>query len=682
MMNRRKPLGCAVRLAVLCGIAAVGVTLLACVAPAARAETAPASERFESPQSTAELVSAVDGTGGLATIPTAIHIVLQPGWKTYWRSPGDAGYPLQLDVTGSTNVAQAALAWPVPHRFELFGLQTFGYGDEVAFPVAVTPEHPGEPITLKAKVRYLVCETICVPQDATLALDLPAGPAMPSRFAPLVNRFASLVPQGAERLGWQVARIGFDPAVAKAAGQQAAGQLVIDLASSGEAFVAPDAIVEGARNFYFGKPAVALSQGGRQARLTLPVERLGSGPDLAESDLSLTLYDGLRGMEVSGRAVPLAVGESGSAAGGLAGSIIAEILPVLFIALIGGLILNVMPCVLPVLVLKLTGVLDAAGRERAHLRGAFLATASGIVVSFLVLALGLISVKAAGATIGWGIQFQQPVFLAAMALICILFAANIWGLFEIPLPAFVGNIALAGDARVSSGYAKSFFTGVLATALATPCSAPFVGTAIGFALARGPAEILAIFLALSLGLAMPYLAIAAAPGLVRFLPRPGRWMRWLKALLGVTLLGTAIWLISIIGVQMGLVAAGGGAERLTWRAFDESAIAAEVAAGRTVFVDVTADWCLTCQANKKLVLDQDPVAARLAAGGVVAMKADWTNPDPVIAAFLERHGRYGIPFNIVYGPAATQGIPLPELLTDADVLTALDRAGAPPQAAQ
>ena len=678
MMNRRKPFGCAVRLAVLCGIAAVGAALLACIAPAARAETAPASERFESPQSSAEIVSAVEGTGGLATIPTAIHIVLQPGWKTYWRSPGDAGYPLQLDVAGSTNVAQATLAWPVPHRFELFGLQTFGYGDEVAFPVDVVPERIGAAISLKAKIRYLVCETICVPQDATLTLDVPAGAAMPTGAAPLVNRFASLVPQGAERLGWRVAQIGFDPVAAKAAGDRAAGQLVIDLASTGEAFAAPDAIVEGAANFYFGKPTVALSQGGTQARLTLAVERLGSGPEVTESDLTLTLYDGLRGMEMSGRVVPLAAG----AAGGLAGGALIEILPVLLVALLGGLILNVMPCVLPVLVLKLTGVLDAAGRERAHLRGAFLATAAGIVVSFLVLALGLISVKAAGATIGWGIQFQQPVFLAVMALVCILFAANIWGLFEIPLPAFVGNIAVAGDARVTSGYAKSFFTGVLATALATPCSAPFVGTAIGFALARGPAEILAIFLALSLGLAIPYLAIAAAPGLVRFLPRPGRWMRWLKALLGVTLLGTAIWLVSIIGVQTGLLNAGGGAERLSWRTFDESAVAAEVAAGRSVFVDVTADWCLTCQANKKLVLDQDPVAARLQGAGIVAMKADWTNPDPVIAAFLERHGRYGIPFNIVYGPAAPEGIPLPELLTDADVLAALDQAGARPNAQQ
>ncbi|HWA47340.1 MAG TPA: thioredoxin family protein, partial [Dongiaceae bacterium] len=233
------------------------------------------------------------------------------------------------------------------------------------------------------------------------------------------------------------------------------------------------------------------------------------------------------------------------------------------------------------------------------------------------------------------------------------------------------------DARPGNTHAKSFFTGVLATALATPCSAPFVGTAVGFALARGPVEILAIFLALGLGLAAPYLAVATAPDLVRLLPRPGRWMRWLKSLLALTLLGTAIWLVSIIGVQTGLLSGGAGGGRIAWVKFDETAIAGQVADGKIVFVDVTADWCLTCQANKKLVLDRDPVAARLQGGDVVPMKADWTNPDPAISTFLERHGRYGIPFNIVYGPAAPDGLKLPELLTDADVLDALDFANKP-----
>jgi suppressor for copper-sensitivity B len=229
--------------------------------------------------------------------------------------------------------------------------------------------------------------------------------------------------------------------------------------------------------------------------------------------------------------------------------------------------------------------------------------------------------------------------------------------------------------RLGSDHAKSFFTGVLATALATPCSAPFVGTAVGFALARGPVEILAIFLALGVGLAAPYLAIAAAPGLVARLPRPGAWMRWVKGLLGLIMVGTAIWLMSIIGVQTGFLNAsaafGGNAQ---WVAFDEAAITEYVARDNVVFVDVTADWCITCQANKKLVIDQEPVAARLNQDGVVAMKADWTNPDPKIADFLGRHGRYGIPFNIVYGPGAPAGIVLPELLTEDAVTTALDQA--------
>jgi suppressor for copper-sensitivity B len=265
-----------------------------------------------------------------------------------------------------------------------------------------------------------------------------------------------------------------------------------------------------------------------------------------------------------------------------------------------------------------------------------------------------------------------------MAIVCLMFAANVWGLFQIPMPAFVGRVAVATDARAGNEHAKSFFTGVLATALATPCSAPFVGTAVGFALSRGTTEIVLIFLALGLGLALPYLAVAAAPQLVGLLPRPGPWMRWLKGLLGVSLVGTAIWLMSIIGVQTGVLnIAAMTRDDSYWVAFEEAAIGDYVAQDKIVFVDVTADWCITCQANKKLVIDQQPVAGRLENGSVVAMKADWTNPDPKIAEFLGRHGRYGIPFNIVYGPGAPAGIVLPELLTTEAVTSALDQAAKP-----
>jgi len=655
MMNRGKSITYVARrtvfLALFCVLGAVGGS------PRVSADNEPASQLFHTPQSSARIISAVEGVGDLAAIPLALHIVLQPGWKTYWRSPGDAGYPPQIDVSGSTNVARAELMWPVPHRFQLFGLQTFGYGEEVAFPLMVTPQHPGAPVALKAKIRYLVCEQICVPQESTLALDLPSGAATPSSFAPLINRFASLVPKGGERLGWAVDQVAIDRE----------RQLIIDVTSASEVMAAPDVIVEGAPHFYFGPPTLELSSDRHTARLLVPTERIGSGPDISATELTLTLFDGERGMETRARPVAMV-----SAAPMTDWS---SILTILAVALLGGLILNVMPCVLPVLLLKLTGVLDLSGRARAHLRAAFLSTAAGIVVSFLVLAGGLIAVKSAGASIGWGIQFQQPAFLALMAIVCILFAANIWGLFQIPMPAFVGRAAVASDARLGNDHARSFFTGVLATALATPCSAPFVGTAVGFALARGPAEILAIFLALGMGLALPYLAIAAAPGLVGFLPRPGAWMRWLKSVLGLTLVGTAIWLMSIIGTQTGFLNVGAAARGDSdWVVFDEAAIPGYVAKDKVVFVDVTADWCITCQANKRLVIDAEPVAGLLKHDAVIAMKADWTNPDPKIADFLGRHGRYGIPFNIVYGPGAPAGIVLPELLTAEAVTAALGQA--------
>src|SRR5262245_22306906 len=354
MMNRRISMGCAIRLAVFCVLAAVGSM------SRVYADNGPGSQLFRSPQSTARIVSAVQGVGDLASIPLALHIVLQPGWKTYWRSPGDAGYPPQVDVAGSENVADAQLMWPVPHRFQLFGLQTFGYGEEVAFPLMVSPVVSGAPISLKAKIRYLVCEQICIPQEGNLTLDLPSGAATPSNFAPLVNRFASLVPKSGARLGWSVDRVALD--------QQ--NELVVDVTSTSEVFKAPDVIVEGAAPFYFNPPKVELSVDRQNARLYVPVERIGQGPNVTDSDLILTFFDGDRAMEWTARPVPILAAASIS-------SWIA-MLPVLGIALLGGLLLNVMPCVLPVLLLKLTGVLDVAGRELAHLRGSFLSTAAGI----------------------------------------------------------------------------------------------------------------------------------------------------------------------------------------------------------------------------------------------------------------------------------------------------------------
>ncbi|MGH7088988.1 MAG: protein-disulfide reductase DsbD family protein, partial [Stellaceae bacterium] len=266
--------------------------------------------------------------------------------------------------------------------------------------------------------------------------------------------------------------------------------------------------------------------------------------------------------------------------------------------------------------------------------------------------------------VGWGMQFQSPVFLAAMAAIVALFAANLLGLFEIRLPRAIAD-------RLGGAPLGNVATGAFATLLATPCSAPFLGTAVGFALAAGPVEIVAVFLALGVGFAAPYLVVAALPRLAFLLPRPGRWTLMVRKVLGLALAATAVWLVAVLAdaaVAPQAEAAG------IWRPFDATALGPLVHDGKVVFVDVTAEWCLTCEVNERFVLDTPEVQQKLKAAGVVAMRADWTRPNPAITDYLQRFGRYGIPFNVVYGPGAPAGVALPEILTSANVIAALDRA--------
>lgn len=698
------------RLAVLVA-AALGLAALAGPGAAGAAETPWQNAKGAS----ARLVTAVDGTGRLSEIPAGLHIRLEPHWKTYWRSPGDAGLPPALDWAGSTNLGTATLAYPAPHRFQLFGLETYGYETEVVFPLTLPVAQPGQPQHLALAATVLVCSDICIPANFSFTLDLPAGPATPDPAAAnLIDRYANTVPGDGAAAG-----LAIGPVAATTAGPN--GGLRIE-ATAREPFEAPDLFVEGAPGDAFAAPRITTSEGGR--RLVAEIDRIQAATDppaaLTGSPLVLTLVDGPRSVEAEAT-VGAAVAAATEATAWLS---------ILGVALLGGLILNLMPCVLPVLSLKLLSIVEAGGRTPRRQRLGLLATAAGIVASFLVLAAGAVGLKAAGASVGWGLQFQEPVFLAAMAVIVTLFGANLLGLFEVVLPGRAMDAAAraSGTGRPEKeGLAGPFLTGAFATLLATPCSAPFVGTALGFALSRGPLEIGAIFAALGLGMALPYLLIAAVPGLARLLPRPGRWMIWVKIVLGLALFGTAAWLLSVLAVQVppaaaALVAAvlaaivlvlwlrrrGGiairrlgtaaalvlalaavllplrfdrsdaatpqAASAIPWARFDRSAIPGLVREGKVVFVDVTADWCLTCKVNKLLVIDRDPVAAALSEAGVAPLLADWTNPDQVIADYLAAHGRYGIPFNAVYGPGAPDGILLPELLSTEAVLDALKQA--------
>ena len=659
------------------------------------------------------LISAVAGTQGRDEIPLGLEFRLAEGWKVYWRSAGDAGYPPQVTWDGSDNLAGTESLYPVPHRFSLFGLETFGYKDQVVYPITARLARPGEPIALTGAVNALACSEICVPLEATLSLDLPAGPAEPTAFTQLLNRWTAQVPR-------DLPGVGIDVVSARASGDPQSPTLVLTVTSD-RPLDGLDVFPEGPAGLSYGKPEIILSDSGEAATVRVPVGTRAEAR-LDGADLRVTLVDGDRFVE---RPVTVASGAPSPAA--------TDLWVVLGVALLGGLILNLMPCVLPVLSLKLVSVLDYGGAEREAIRRGFLASAAGIVASFLLLAGLLAGLKSAGVAVGWGIQFQQPLFLAAMATIVLLFAANLWGWFEVALPRALADFGgrLPAEGTQGKGLVGHFFTGAFAALLATPCSAPFLGTAVGFALARGPVEILTVFAVMGIGLALPYLAVAAVPTIARALPRPGRWMVTFRRILALALLATGIWLLTVLAAQIGqtaaLVMAGlfvtgavvlallhrtgrGGARRtgialliavlavavllpaprdagrqreagslagdaIDWQNFDRAEIDRMVAEGAVVFVDVTADWCITCKVNKQLVLEADPTAGLLSGGSVTAMQADWTNPSPAISDYLASFGRYGIPFNAVYGPSAPEGIALPELLSASAVSDAIERAG-------
>ena len=697
-----------------------------------------ASPWVKTEQTELRLIAATETVGAAETLRLGLHFKLKPGWKIYWRSPGDAGFPPIPDWSSSRNLKSAVMQWPAPERFSVLGLETLGYKKEVVFPITVTREDATKPLRLSGVIRYLVCDEICIPYDADVALNVAQGPLRPSPFAHLISRFQSNVPGDGNRHGLTIN--------AAETWKRGKTTMLRVRVTAAEPFRAPDLYPEGPQALTFAKPTVRLGPDGLSATLDLEVfgTQYLKGPEksLAGRTLTVTLVDGMRSAEarltvapaLAGSGLPTDAGDAGDTGDTEVGPSLALILA---FALLGGLILNLMPCVLPVLSIKLLSVVGHGGGERRLVRLSFLASAAGILFAFLVLAGALIALKAGGMTIGWGIQFQQPWFLIAMTLMVTAFALNLWGLFEVRLPFWISD--LGEHTSHVHGLGGHFLQGAFATLLATPCSAPFLGTAVGFALARGWGEITAVFAALGLGLALPYLGVAAFPGLATRLPKPGPWMVTFRRFLGLALIATGVWLLSVLAASagfktavlvggltvaaagllalarlkrpgvgrraalgisaavlaaflapgwLGSVAPGTASAKLNsatdvlgklWQPFDEARIPGLIAQGNTVFVDVTADWCITCQVNKGLVLSRGKVLAKLQDPNVVIMQADWTRPDPVISDFLARHDRFGIPFNAVYGLGAPKGVVLPELLSQSVVLKAFKTTARPPR---
>jgi suppressor for copper-sensitivity B len=661
------------------------------------------------------LVSAVSAMGNLQELPLGLEFRLAPGWKIYWRTPGEAGLPPTLDLQMANGAPlQSQIEWPVPKRFNAFGFDNFGYADAVILPVAVRGYDRGAALQIRGQIEALVCSDICVPLAGALRLDLADGPAEPSSMAMVIAQFAAKVP-----------RIDALSPIKIATAWQSGSQLKIGFAATSQPVT--EIFVEGPAGIAFKQPVFANNIAVIDVEGDLKTPLAGqtvdltviAGDDFTTQSIIVAKDAPLAGSFAAGKPMPTDAGA------------MAQFWTVIGFAFLGGLILNLMPCVLPVLAIKLAAIIEASGQSRGFVRLRFGAGAMGILSSFAILAAGLAALRLAGGQIGWGIQFQSPVFLAIMLLVLGLFTLNMLDRFFLPIPAFL-QASFRGDGQNTNGQNTNqqarpailfgdFMAGMLATLLATPCSAPFVGSAVTVALTGDMAQLFAVFMAMGAGLAAPWGLVVLFPALVGFLPRPGHWMVWLKRGLAGLLIATMIWLgwllqtiqggpaalllLGLIGFvflailcrqKIGILLAGAGlfaglaflpapaivapqANGLVWQVWSNDASAAARAEGKLVFVDVTADWCITCKANKALVLETAPIAPMLAAlvddGKLVMLKADWTRPDPRIAAFLASHDRFGIPFNIIYGPKAPEGVLLGELLRADMVENALIKAG-------
>ncbi|WP_079253910.1 protein-disulfide reductase DsbD family protein [Endozoicomonas arenosclerae] len=650
-------------------------------------------------------------------LSAALEVELSGEWKTYWRSPGEAGIPPEVnwrldEQSGSSNIKNVEWLWPIPDRIEMLGLHTFGYKNGTVFPLMIKVENLDDPVSINAKLQLSSCTTICVLTDYNIQLDFtPSELQTDPEASFLIDRALSQVPTYMPDTGLSTESVLWDKANNK----------VVVMASSETGWEKDaDIILDGQEDITFSVPEITVE--GNQLQAVMEASSWLGEYNLSGESVTVTLLNGDSAQEKS---LPVEMG-SAKALGGSQSS--ASLIVLLGLALLGGLILNLMPCVLPVLGMKLSSVLHASGQKATLTRKQFLSSAAGIVFSFWLLAAFLWVLKLTGSSIGWGIQFQNPWFIGFMVVVTALFAANLMDLFEIRLPSFMSTkLATAGD----NSTAGHFVQGMFATLLATPCSAPFLGTAVAFALSTNSFNLFAIFTALGIGLALPYLLIAARPSLLKWMPKPGQWMINLRRILALMLLATTLWLISLLQaflpVYLLLVIAliptllilhrllislmpqsGKGllllpalflslaivlfgawsagmftpaqktSDNLSWQPLNEGEIASLVAEGKTVFVDVTADWCITCKANKIRVIDRDPTNSKLQEDHIVLMKGDWTRPSEAINAYLQKNGRFGVPFNIVYGPGAPQGLPLPVILDHETVTAAIQQASSKP----
>ena len=657
-----------------------------------------------------------------------LQLTHKPEWHTYWKNSGDSGLPTMLEWTLPPGVMAGDIAWPLPKKIPIGNLANYGYEDTVLLPVPLTitpgfkPPPGGSTLDVKLKASWLVCRKECIPEEGEFAIQIPlqgstalhaqAFEAAFKAFPQPVLVTQGVLPDSQARIDGNTLRLSVQGLPVELRGKK------LDLFPESQEVIQTAATPQQAWDGTVWTASVPLAAQRLHSPSVMPVV-LGHGGQGWRTELKVVgewpqVPPGPGAVGSAGALAPAAV--PASQAAGSAASLGLALLG----ALLGGLILNLMPCVFPVLAIKVVGFTRHANDRRAH-RLSGLAYTAGVVASFVALGALLLALRAAGEGLGWGFQLQSPGMVAALAALFTLIGLNLAGVFEF------GSFLPSGVASLQARHpvADSFLTGVLAVAVASPCTAPFMGASLGLAVTLPAAQALAVFAALGLGLALPYLAASFVPAVARALPRPGPWMQTFRRLMAFPMFATVVWLVWVLGQQTGIDGAGallallvGGAfvvwaltlsgfartwlamvsiaifalltlgigpnvlkladpQPVTasagrWQPWSAAQVDSLVAAGQPVFVDFTAAWCVTCQYNKNTTLADATVLADFDARKVQLLRADWTRRDPAITAALAALGRNGVPVYVLYPPGKAPVV-LSEILSVDEVRAALAR---------
>ena len=619
---------------------------------------------------------------------------MESGWKTYWKSPGDGGFAQSISWKNSTNVKNVNILWPTPIEFEILGLTSLGYQNDVIFPLEIELEDELQNTFLNLHVTFLICKEVCIPGDATLFLEIPSGEKKLNDNYFNLEKALSLLPEEDFNSSY-VSDIYLET---YSDDKNSLIQLQIE---SEKVFYNPQIFLHSP----FGLPVVKNSINYSSDNKKIITDFSFDKKLFSEKKFPLEIiikdknhnFKQTLNVEMNDQSLRLGINNT--------------FIYYVLISLIAGLIINVMPCVFPVLSIKLMSVLSS---EKNNTRVSFITTAFGIITSFLLLGMMFIILQYFNISIAWGMQFQQPYFLIFITLIVFLFMMNMFGQFEIILPPQFNNLTVLGNSN--NKYLKDFFNGFFATLMATPCSAPFVGTAITAAFTQSYVIGTSIFLFMGIGMSLPYLLIASFPKLINFVPKPGKWMVYIKYALGFLLLITVLWLLNILlnffnyyfiisliiffvvlsyrqkipflrnivtvlvlftifsssslkFFQQNIITNN----EKDWLNFFDVEIDQLVNNNQLVFLDITADWCATCQFNKLNVLTSESVNKLFKDNKVTLVRADWTRPNTNINIFLEKYDRFGIPFNAFFSNNFPDGLLLSELLSEKEMISIINK---------